>query len=74
VRYAIGAEPRDRYGRALVYLWLADGRFVNELLVAGGYARTLSISPNVRYAARLERDASVARAAGWGLWSPAACG
>ena len=74
VRYAIGAEPRDRYGRALVYLWLGDGRFVNELLVTGGYARTLEIAPNVRYAARLERRASEARASGRGLWSPHACG
>ena len=34
VRYEIGAEARDRYGRALVYVWLADGRLFNELLVA----------------------------------------
>ena len=74
VRWERGAEPRDRYGRALVYLWLADGRFVNELLVAGGYARTLAIAPNVRYAARFARRASEARAAGRGLWSPATCG
>ncbi len=74
VRSERGVEPRDRYGRALVYLWLDDGRFVNELLVAGGYARTLSIAPNVRFAARLGRRAREARAAGRGLWSRAACG
>ena len=34
VSYALGAEPRDRYGRALVYVWLADGRFFNALLVS----------------------------------------
>jgi micrococcal nuclease len=74
VRYAAGAEPRDRYGRALVYLWLADGRFVNELLVSRGFARTLAIAPNVRYAARLRRRAREARGAERGLWSPRACG
>jgi micrococcal nuclease len=73
VRVRAGAEQRDRYGRALVYLWLRDGRFVNELLVAGGWARTLEIAPNVRYAALLRRRAGDARAARRGLWSPAAC-
>ena len=28
------AEPRDRYGRSLIYLTLPDGRSFNELLVA----------------------------------------
>jgi micrococcal nuclease len=73
VRVRPGAERRDRYGRALVYLWLEDGRFVNELLVAGGWARTLEIAPNTRFAALLRRSASEARAGRRGLWSPAAC-
>ncbi len=73
VRWRGGVEARDRYGRALVYLWLADGRFVNELLVAGGWARTLAIAPNVRYAALLARRASEARAGSRGLWSLGAC-
>jgi micrococcal nuclease len=73
VRYAIGAQSRDRYGRALVYIWLQDGRFLNELLVARGYARPLAIAPNVRYAGRFEQRAREAREARRGLWSPAAC-
>ncbi len=74
VRWRPGAERRDRYGRALVYLWLGDGRFVNELLVAGGYARTLTIAPNVRYATLLRRRAAEARAGGRGLWGRETCG
>jgi micrococcal nuclease len=73
VAYAIGAEPRDRYGRALVYVWLADGRFFNELLITGGYARPLAIAPNVAYARRLRRLANDARARAAGLWARAAC-
>ncbi len=73
VRWRSGVEPRDRFGRALVYLWLGDGRFVNELLVAGGWARTLAIAPNVRYAGLLARRASEARAGSRGLWSSGAC-
>lgn len=74
VRYATGVERRDRYGRALVYLWLRDGRFFNELLVERGYARPLAIAPNVRYAELLRSRARQARAAGLGLWSASACG
>jgi micrococcal nuclease len=73
VRYEIGAEPRDRYGRALVYIHLADGRFFNEMLVAGGYARTLEIAPNVRYAELFRRRAGEAREGRRGLWSDGAC-
>lgn len=74
IRYTIGSEPRDRYGRMLVYIWLEDGRFFNEMLVRQGYARPLAIAPNVDYAGDFRRGADAARAAGRGLWSPAACG
>ena len=33
VRLAGDAEPRDRYGRMLAYVWLEDGNFWNALLV-----------------------------------------
>ncbi|MGH2839703.1 MAG: thermonuclease family protein [Solirubrobacteraceae bacterium] len=68
VRYAIGREPRDRYGRALVYVWLEDGRFFNELLVREGYAEPLAIAPNVEYSERFRRGARTARRDGRGLW------
>ncbi len=73
VRVARQAEPTDRYGRALVDLWLADGRHVNALLVERGYAQPMTVPPNVRYAARHVRLAREARAAGRGLWAPGAC-
>ena len=69
VRYRLGVEPRDRYGRALVYLWLADGRFFNAMLVRDGYATPLTIPPNVEYADRFVALAGAARRAGRGLWS-----
>jgi len=73
VRYQIGPEPRDRYGRALVYLYLRDGRSFNEMLVRQGYARPLAIAPNVEHAALFQRRASEAREARRGLWSPRTC-
>jgi micrococcal nuclease len=63
------AERRDRYGRLLAYVRRAgDGVFVNEQLVRDGYARTLTIPPNVRYAARFAELARDARDADRGLW------
>jgi len=62
------AEERDRYGRLLAYVY-ADGRFVNRELVARGYARTLTIPPNVAHADEFARLARRAREAGAGLWS-----
>ena len=73
VAYRLGVEPRDRYGRALAYVWLADGRFFNEMLVARGYAQVLTIPPNVDYADRFLRAQRRAREAQRGLWSPSAC-
>jgi micrococcal nuclease len=73
VRYELGVEERDRYGRALAYLWLADGRFVNRMLVARGYATPLTIPPNVEFAELFVRAARRARRAGRGLWASGAC-
>ena len=72
VRYRLGVEERDRYGRPLVYVWLEDRRFLNALLVREGYATPLTIPPNVDYAKRFAALARRAREAGRGLWR--ACG
>ncbi|HET8820692.1 MAG TPA: thermonuclease family protein [Thermoleophilaceae bacterium] len=73
VRYRLGADERDRYGRALAYLWLADGRFLNRLLVARGYAQPLTVPPNVEYEDVFARASRRARAAGRGLWGRPGC-
>src|SRR5437764_12953779 len=39
IRYRIGREGHDRYGRTLAYVWLRDGRMFNEPLPADGYPR-----------------------------------
>ena len=63
------AERRDRYGRLLAYVYRNDDRlFVNAALVARGYARTLTIRPNVAHAAQFARLARAARGRGLGLW------
>ncbi|MDX6580941.1 MAG: micrococcal nuclease [Solirubrobacterales bacterium] len=68
VRLEYDAERRDVYGRLLAYVYLGD-RFVNAELVRRGFARTLTIPPNTRFAdrfARLERDASDDERGLWG--------
>ena len=73
VHFRRGVEPTDRYGRALVYLWLRNGTFVNALLVRKGFAVPLTIPPNVEFAPRFRRLARKARLAGRGLWSRSTC-
>ena len=57
-------ERRDRYGRLLAYVYREpDGAFVNAQLVRDGYARTLTIAPNVAHARQLAQLARTARRA-----------
>ena len=69
VRMAGDVEPRDRYGRMLAYVWLADGTFWNALLAAEGYAQHLTIPPNVTYADLFRRLVGEARREDRGLWA-----
>ncbi|GGA52815.1 hypothetical protein GCM10007416_27380 [Kroppenstedtia guangzhouensis] len=67
VRLELDEEKRDQYGRLLAYLWLKDELF-NATLVKEGYARIMTVPPNVKYQEtflRLEREARKKDA---GLW------
>jgi endonuclease YncB( thermonuclease family) len=72
-------SERDRFGRLLAYVWLLQpindseaevrAKMFNAELLLQGYARIMSIAPNIKYAdmfLRFERDA---RGAGRGLWA-----
>jgi micrococcal nuclease len=70
VRLVADVEQRDRYGRLLAYVYREpDGAFVNARLVRDGYARTLTIAPNVAHARELADLARAARREHRGLWS-----
>jgi micrococcal nuclease len=60
-------ETRDRYGRLLAYVWL-EGTLFNVELVRDGWARTLTVPPNVRHVDELVAAQREARAARRGLW------
>jgi micrococcal nuclease len=61
-------EPRDRFQRLLVYLFLADGTMFNQLLIDRGFARTMSIEPNTAFASLFASHESNAKARRVGLW------
>jgi micrococcal nuclease len=73
VRYRVGREARDRYGRLLVYLWLTDGRLFNRMLVTRGYATTLTIPPNDELAESFRAAEGDARRARLGIWRAPGC-
>ena len=61
-------ESKDKYGRSLAYVYLEDGRMLNEVIVAEGFATPYSKPPNVRYASKFLTAAQSARAQLKGLW------
>lgn len=69
VRLEYDVERQDKYGRQLAYLFLEDGTFVNAELLRQGYARILTIPPNVKYHDRFLRLEREAREQRRGLWA-----
>jgi endonuclease YncB( thermonuclease family) len=62
------AQPRDRYGQLLAYVYVGK-QFVNAELVHRGYAEAATYPPNVRYKEYFLGLEQGARAAGSGLWA-----
>lgn len=69
VRLEFDSEKKDKYGRLLAYVYLADGTFVNAEIVKQGYASLLTIPPNLKYADLLLELYKEARENKRGLWS-----
>ncbi len=68
VRLEFDVQKKDKYGRLLAYVYLEDGTFVNALLVKEGYAKVMTIPPNVKYAEEFLKYQQQAREEGKGLW------
>ncbi len=63
-------EARDVYGRLLAYIYRsADGMFVNMEIIGQGYARPLTIPPNVAHADEFVLAARNAESTNLGLWA-----
>ena len=65
---AVDRRRADPYGRALGYVWRADGMFINRDLIRRGYATTLFLEPTGPYRAEFAAAEALARAARAGLW------
>ena len=65
---------RDRYGRLLAHVWLADGTLYAEQMIRGGFGIHYVYGgvPSM-YASRLAAAEDAAQVALRGLWSPATC-
>jgi len=61
-------QKTDRHGRVLAYVWLKDGRMLNEILVREGMAQVYTIPPNVKYQERLLKAQRLAMEEGKGFW------
>lgn len=68
VRLEFDVERYDKYRRLLAYIYLPNGTFVNAELVRQGYAHTLTIPPNVKYADLFVKCQREARENNRGLW------
>jgi len=65
----IGDQQKyDKYGRALFYLFDAQGRLINEQLLAKGLAVLSIYPPNLKYLPRLQQAQQRAEAQGLGVW------
>ncbi|MFN3976042.1 MAG: thermonuclease family protein [Aquificaceae bacterium] len=61
-------QKTDKNGRYLAYVWLPDGRMLNEVLLKEGYAQVYTIPPNVKYQERFLQAQRYARENKKGLW------
>jgi micrococcal nuclease len=62
-------EARDKYGRLLLYVYIADSNvFVNLDLVLQGYARPMVFEPNTAHKSDFAQAATQAELHNVGLW------
>ncbi|MBE12055.1 MAG: hypothetical protein CL744_00390 [Chloroflexi bacterium] len=59
----------DGRGGLLRYVWLDDGKMVNSLLVAQGYARAAILPPDTLYGDQILKLEQEARRKRLGLWA-----
>jgi len=73
VRLEMDKEIHDAYGRVLAYVFLPDGRCVNQLMIEKGYACCLPKPPNLKYAKKLldaQNRAMMMEKGIWQTWKP----
>jgi micrococcal nuclease len=54
-------QKRDRFSRLLGYVYLADGRMLNEIILRAGLSEPLLIPPNLKYQQHFQEIARLAQ-------------
>jgi len=61
-------QKTDKWGRHLVYVYLEDGRMLNEEILKDGWAELATYPPNVKYVERFKDAYRNARVSEQGMW------
>lgn len=69
VKLEYDKEIIDPYGRTLAYVYLEDGRMVNEEILKHGLAKVVVYKPNNKYEQSFKDIESKAKSQHLGLWS-----
>lgn len=66
---------RDKYDRLLRYVYLSDGRLVNNILIEEGYAHEYTYQGQpYKFQSQFKQAQADAKEAGRGFWSDSSCG
>jgi micrococcal nuclease len=63
-------EKYDKYNRLLIYVWTKDKTFINERMLADGYAVLVTFPPNTKYVDLFKKAQRFARENKSGIWGP----
>jgi micrococcal nuclease len=66
-------DRRDRYGRELDYLWLADGQFFNQIMIRQGFALEYTYDLPYHFQDAFRAAQREAERQSRGLWATSAC-
>ncbi len=67
-RLEFDVDKRDKYHRLLAYIFLENGKMLNELMVEDGYAFAYNFPPNTKYKRLFDNAQSYAIRKHLGLW------
>jgi len=68
VKIEFDVKQRDKNRRILAYVYLYDGRMLNEEIVKAGFGQPSTYPPNVKYQERFQKAYQEARGNRRGLW------
>lgn len=68
IRLEFDLDTLDSFGRTLAYVYLDDGTLLNDKLVKEGYAKVMTVKPNIKYKKRFLSSENFAIEHKIGLW------